>query len=220
MKSEHDGDASSVVSHASSGAPASNSSDPFSASAALAAGDPTPAALVAKDLTSADLATGGPTPAALAAGGPTSGYPTSAGGSSSMRLTFSADKNRYNKFHYKIKLVPTEMRTQWQLIRSQEATCPDSFDAFVNDVIAYEVNERTSKKRVIKDVMENTSTGEWMPWHEAVGKEGYDVLLSMVTTGASLPSSLASEGSESMTPASTSPSFSVPICRSVESTRR
>ena len=89
-----------------------------------------------------------------------------------MRLTFSSDKNRYNKFPYKIKLVPTEMRTQWQVIRSQEATCPDSFDAFVNDVIAYEVNERTSKKRVIKDVMENTSAGEWMPWHEVVGKEG------------------------------------------------
>ena len=131
------------------GRPIKREHDGGPSSAVLAAGQPTPAARAAGYPTPAALAAGDPTPAALAAEGP-----TLARGSSSMRPKFSSDKNHYNEFHYKLKLVPAEMRTQWQVIRSQEATCPDIFDAFVNDVIAYEVNERTSRKRVIKEVAE------------------------------------------------------------------
>lgn len=69
------------------------------------------------------------------------------------------------------------------MIRSQETTNPTLFDSFVDEVINFVATDRTSKKRRITEVAKNEATEEWLPWHEAEGKEGYDVLLAMVTSG-------------------------------------
>jgi hypothetical protein len=96
---------------------------------------------------------------------------------------FSCDKAQYNKFNYKLKLVPQEMQVAWAIVRSQEKVNPQGFAKFVQQVIAYDVVDNTRKKRSIVNSEGTVEEVGWVAWAEAERTEGHDVLLAMVKAG-------------------------------------
>eukprot|EP00969_Alexandrium_andersonii_P010122 441569-Alexandrium_andersonii.AAC.1 len=94
------------------------------------------------------------------------------------RQPFSSNKARYNKFNYKLRLVPADLRQQWHVIRSQEVTNPEAFDTYVNSVINYETKDTLQKKRTIANIKEHSTATGWISWKEAEEKEGYEVLMA------------------------------------------
>ena len=57
---------------------------------------------------------------------------------------------------------------------------PHMFNSFVNDVIGYEVNASTSKKRTVGAVNEKGAEGEWVGFKFAEFREGYEVLVEHI----------------------------------------
>ena len=98
-------------------------------------------------------------------------------------LPFSANKDRYNKFYYRLKVVPEAMREQWKIVKSQEKINPDAFNQFVEEVISYNAREKTSRKRNIHESEEAIDEGEWMAFHAAEQKEGFEVLMAQIDAG-------------------------------------
>jgi hypothetical protein len=102
------------------------------------------------------------------------------------QVPFCADKIRYNKFNYKLKMAPESMKNTWKVIRSQEKLNPAGFFKFVDEVINLAAIDKTGTKRTISKVDEIVEDSEWMAWHEAEQKEGYDCLLAQVKAGTIL----------------------------------
>ena len=76
-----------------------------------------------------------------------------------IRLNFSCDNSRYNKFNYKLKLTPKVMQDQWKIVKSQERINPAMFDKFVDDVINYTASDKTSNKCTIHEVDDHINEG-------------------------------------------------------------
>ena len=79
-----------------------------------------------------------------------------------MRIPFSSDKARHNKFNFKLKLCGKDMVDQWKVIRAVETTSPGKFDAFVNDVIAKDFKEERSRKRTITEPDQDMTAAGWI----------------------------------------------------------
>ena len=80
---------------------------------------------------------------------------------------FSSDKARYNKFNYKLKLVPQSMKNTWKVLRSQEKANPIAYAKFVDEVIDFVATDQTRNKRIMSEEDKTISEQSWLSWYEA-----------------------------------------------------
>ena len=118
--------------------------------------------------------------AAPSQGTATPPYEAASSQDNSARLPFSADKQRYNKFNYKLRLAPAQWREDWKVLRSQELLAPQQFMAFVDKVINFEAKGKVTKKRLIENSDSTLLEKAWVSFKVAEEAEGYEVLMEQI----------------------------------------
>ena len=107
-----------------------------------------------------------------------------AASSASSASKLSSDKQRYNKFNYRLRGSNLEVKAHYQsLVQAKDSA---AIEEFVNDLIEMGPNLPTdyiARKRKVVEEKEHETAEEWQSWKTASEAEGEDALLEMVTAG-------------------------------------